>query len=52
MCRNLKMGTSLEVQRLGHCDSTAGGTVLIPGRGTKIPHAMWHSQKKKRNIKS
>ena len=26
--------------------SNAGGVVLIPGPGTKIPHAMWYSQKK------
>ena len=29
--------------------STAGGTGSIPGQGTKIPHATWHSQKKKIN---
>ena len=23
-----------------------GGTGLIPFQGTKIPHALWHSQKK------
>ena len=28
--------------------STAGGTGLIPGRGTKIPHAGQHSQRKKK----
>ena len=27
--------------------SNAGDTSLIPGQGTKIPHAVWHSQKKK-----
>ena len=30
-------GTSLVVQGLGLCASTAGGTGLIPGPGTKIP---------------
>ena len=28
--------------------STAGGAHLISGRGTKIPHAEWHSQKNKK----
>ena len=29
----------------------AGGMGSIPGRGTKIPHAMWHGQKfKKRYV--
>ena len=32
--------------------STAGGTDLIPGRGTKIPHAAWCSQKKKVHLGS
>ena len=32
-------GTSLVVQWLRPCASTAGGTGLIPGQGTKIPHA-------------
>ena len=29
--------------------STAGGRGSIPGRGTKIPHAVRHSQKIKEN---
>ena len=29
------------------CASTAGGTGSIPRQETKIPHATWHSQKKK-----
>ena len=33
------------VQWLGLYTSTAGGTGLIPGWGTKIPPAMWHNQK-------
>ena len=30
--------TSLVVQWLRLCTSTAGGEGLIPGQGTKIPH--------------
>ena len=41
------LGTSLAVQWLRRHASTAGGTGSIPGPGTKIPHAMWCSQKKK-----
>ena len=29
------------VQWLRFCASTAGGTGLIPGQGTKIPHVSW-----------
>ena len=36
------LGTSLVVQWLKLCTSSAGGEVLIPGQGTKIPHAMWN----------
>ena len=42
--------TSLAVQWLRLHTSTAGGTDSIPGQGTKIPQATWHSQKKKKNI--
>ena len=42
------MGTSLVVQWLRLHASIAGGTGSIPGRGTKILHAMWYGQKKKR----
>ena len=35
----------MEVQWLGLCASTAGGVGSIPGQETKIPHAVWHSQK-------
>ena len=35
-------GTSLVVQWLELCASTARGTSSIPGRGTNIPHAAWH----------
>ena len=39
--------TSLEVQWLRLCTSTAGGSGSIPGQGTNIPHA----QKKQNKIK-
>ena len=42
-------GTSLVVQWLRLCTSTAGGMGLIPGRGTKIPHATHGQKKKKKN---
>ena len=45
--RRNNSGTSLVVQWLELCTSTAGGTGLIPGWGTKIPHSTWCSQKKK-----
>ena len=38
--------TFLPVQWLRLWALTAGGMGLIPGWGTKIPHAMWCSQKK------
>ena len=38
------MGNSLAVQWLGLHISTAGGTGLIPGRGTKVLHATWCGQ--------
>ena len=41
-------GTSLVVQRLRFCASTAGGMGSIPGGGTKIPHVGQHGQKKKK----
>ena len=40
MILKLSMGTSLAVQWLGLCASTAGGERSIPGQGTKIPQAM------------
>ena len=43
------MGNSLVVQWLGHHDSTAGDTDSTPGRGTKIPHALWTKKKEKEN---
>ena len=39
-------GSSLAVQWLRLCTSSAGGEGSIPGYGTKIPHAVQHSQKK------
>ena len=43
-------GTSLAVQWLRLLTSPAGGTGLIPGQGTKIPHAAWHGGKKKKKV--
>ena len=43
-------GTSLGFQLLGLRTSTAWGTGSIPGRRTRIPHAAWCSQKKKKKI--
>ena len=37
-------GTSLVVQWLRLCAPTAGGTISIPGQGTKIPHSMWQKR--------
>ena len=34
--------------RITHCASTSGGTGLIPGQGTKIPHAMELGKRKKK----
>ena len=44
-------GTSLAVQWLRLCASTAGGMGSIPGQGSKILHTKWHGQKKKRKRK-
>ena len=41
-------GTSLAVQWLRLCASTAEGAGSIPGLETKIPHARQHDQKKKK----
>ena len=38
--KNWRSWTSLAVQRLRHCFSSAGYTGSIPGWGTKIPHAV------------
>ena len=37
-------GTSLVVQWLRLCVPTAGGTVSIPGQGTKTPYPMWQKR--------
>jgi len=42
------LGTSLAIQWLRLCASTAGTMDLIPGQGIKTQHASWHSQKKKK----
>ena len=44
----MKDKTSLAVQWLRLHTSTAGSTGLILGQGTKILHAAWHGQKKKK----
>ena len=41
----VSLEASLVVQRLKLSTSDAGGTGSMPGGGTKIPHASWHSQK-------
>ena len=42
------LGISLVVQWLRLHASTAEGLGSIPGQGTKIPHAVWYGQKKKK----
>ena len=44
-------GTSLAVQWLGLCASTAGGPGIDPCWGTKILHAAWHGKKQKQKDK-
>ena len=44
-------GTSLAVQWLRLCTRNAGGTGLIPDWGTKILHAAWHGQEKKKKCR-
>ena len=43
------MGSSLAVQWLGLCASTARGLGLFPGRGNKLPQAMQHDQNNNNN---
>ena len=38
-------GSSLVVQCLGLCTSTAGDMGPIPGWGTKVPHTMWRGER-------
>ena len=47
LLRSRITGTSLAVQWLRFCASTAGCTGSIPGQGTKIPHASGVAGKKK-----
>ena len=42
-------GNSLAVQGLGLPAFTAEGAGLMPGQGTKVPQAVWHGQKKKKD---
>ena len=46
-----RKGNSLAVQWLGLRASTAGGMESIPCQGTKILHATWQGQKKKKEEK-
>ena len=46
----LALGTSLVVQWLRLCASTARGMGSIPGWGTKILHALQCGQKKKKKM--
>ena len=39
------LGASLAVQWLRLCASNARGASSVPGWGTKIPYAAWHSEK-------
>ena len=48
----LRMGNSLAVPWLGLDVFTAEGSGSIPGRGTKIPQATQHGQKKKKKKKN
>ena len=38
----------MNVQWLRLCTSHAVGVGLIPGQGTRVPHAEWYYQKKKK----
>ena len=49
ICNFKHLGTFLAVQRLRLHTFTAGGMGLIPGWGTKIPHATRCSKKKKKH---
>ena len=48
--RNLDLGTSLVVQWLRLRASNAGDKGSVLGLETKIPHAAWRGQKRKRNL--
>ena len=45
-------GTSLAVQWIRLCTSTAGSVGLIPGQGIKIPHAAWWLQPKTKPLRN
>ena len=49
--RITKMGSSLAVEWLGLCDSTAGEMGPVPGWRAKIPYAAQHRQNKYIKIK-
>ena len=46
----MQFGTSLVVQWLRPCTSTAAGTGVIPDQGTKIPNTMLHRPKKEKKL--
>ena len=50
--KNAFFGTSLVIQWFSFSTSIAGGAGSIPGWGTKIPHAVWCSQKIKNKTES
>ena len=45
-----RLGTSLSIQWLRLCAPTGAGMGSVPWWGTKVPHAMWHHQKKKKRV--
>ena len=56
MCEDLRIGIpwqwkTARVKWLRLCTSTARGTGLNPGQGTKISHTMWNIKKKKKKKK-
>ena len=48
MYKTCNVGNSLAMQCLGLCASAAGGMGLVPGQGTKIPHAVQPKKKKQK----
>ena len=50
LIKKLLCGTFLAVQWLRPRAFTAGGMGLIPGRGTKIPHAVQWQKKKSYSV--
>ena len=49
--KNAAAETALVVHWLRFCAANAGDSGLIPGQGTKIPHALRRGQKMKKKIK-